>query len=106
MNLMGKSMKALGLLLTLALFSGCAHALQRQTTVYPHIESRAIPGEFSAPESRILKIEGSYLQRAVLRFELDDSAVGYVNRRLEDEALLGLRAVKIVDLGFSSKTKV
>ena len=106
MNLMGKSLKAPGLLLTVALLSGCAHVVQRQITVYPRIDSRAITGDFSGPDSRVLKIDGNYLQRAVLKFSLDDSAVGYVNRRLEEDALQGLHAVKIVDLGFSSKTKV
>jgi hypothetical protein len=99
-------MRVLLLFLIIALLSGCIHTVQREITLYPNIESHAIDGDFFPPDSHVFKTDGDYLQRAILKFKLDDSAVVYVNHRIEVMRVHDLRAMRIVDFGFYSKTQL
>lgn len=101
-----KSMKSLLLVLAISLLSGCASVVQREISLYPEIESRLTKERVTYSDSRRLSIDGSYFRRVILKFELDDSILTYVNRQLDAETLSDVHALKIVDFGFSSHTKV
>ena len=96
-------MKTVAVLVIIVL-SGCSHVVQRQISVYPKIESR--PSPIVRERASTLKVDGFYLQRAVLKFMIDDSGVVYVNGLVKAAGVESVNAIRLLDFRFDTRTEV
>ena len=72
--------------------------------MYPAFASHVIG--ISGRKGETLGVDGHYLQRAVLKFQMDESSTQFVNHLLKREGVDSIRAVRLVRFRFETRTEV